>query len=175
MLTSQNGWPVLESTSPKLHAWVLPAHNGQVSVRLRNGSAGFLLAHNALRFAEYVEGLAQPVLDDWGYAVRPVRGQTTGYSNHAAGCAIDLNATRHPLGKADTFTAEQVKAIRHTLTKYAGCVRWGGNYTGRKDEMHFEVVATLAECEKTARALLDSSRGKRLLDANPGQREVILS
>ena len=74
MQTSQNGWPVLASTSPKLHTWVIPARTGYVRLRLRNGSAGFLLAHFLLWFAETIEPLKGRVLDDWGWApLRPIR------------------------------------------------------------------------------------------------------
>lgn len=172
--TSQNGWPGLASNSRLLHTWTIPGQSGTTRLRMRNGSAGFLLAHLALWFDAKVEDLVEDVLDDWAYAYRPVRGYAT-LSNHASGTAIDLNATDHPLGAVGTFTKTEVAAIQRRLALYKGCIRWGGNYGGRKDEMHFEIDATLGECEKVARALLDTPRGKRILAANPGQRAVILS
>lgn len=174
MATSQNGWPVLTADSLKLHTWTIPARNGAFKLRLRNGSAGFLLAHFALWFAEVIEPVAGKVLDDWGYALRPVRGQTTGYSNHAAGCAADLNSTEHPLGVAGTFDRSQVAAI-HKRIYWLGALRWGGDYQRRKDEMHFEIVQDLAFCERRARRLCATPRGLRILRANPGQRAVIFS
>jgi hypothetical protein len=173
--TAQNGWPALDQSSPLLHTWVIPAKNGTSRIRLRNGSAGFLLAHYLLWYAEAVEPLVGPVLDDWGYAYRMVRGSETDLSNHCAGCAADTNATRHPLGKVGTFTAAQDAAIRKRLRIYSGSLRWGGDYLGRKDEMHVEVIGTLEAAEKVARRLMSTPRGKRVLAANPGQREVILS
>lgn len=175
MLTSQNGWPVLPTNSPKLHTWVIPARNGQFTLRLRNGSAGFVLAHLALWFAEVIEPVAGKVLDDWGYALRPVRGQTNGYSNHAAGCAEDLNSLEHQLGQSATFTTKQYAAIRARLRWMRGVIRWGGDYNGRKDEMHFEVVQSLEATEREARRLMLTWRGQRILKANPGQKAVILS
>ena len=65
--------------------------------------------------------------------------------------------------------------IRRRLNLYHGAIRWGGDYQNRRDSMHFEINAPLARCEQVARRLLDSPRGKRLLAANPGQKEVILS
>ena len=175
MLMSQNGWPALDSTSTRLHTWIIPARTGSLRLRVREGSAGFLLAHFALWFAETIEPLRGKVADDWGYASRPIRGQATGLSNHAAGCAIDLNATRHALGKRGTFGRTKAARIVARLALYKGCLRWGGQYTRRADEMHFEVVQSLASCETVARRLMSTPRGQRLLLANPSQKAVILS
>lgn len=175
MSTSQNGWPAVASTSSLLTTWVIPGQSGDTRLRMRRGSAGFLLAHLALWFDGKVEDLVEPLLDDWAYAYRPVRGYSSTLSNHSSGTAIDLNATDHPLGSTATFDADERRAIVNRVDFYAGCIRWGGTYQGRKDEMHFEIDADLAACEKRARALLDSPRGKRLLKANPGQRAVVLS
>jgi hypothetical protein len=54
-------------------------------------------------------------------------------------------------------------------------IRWGGDYEGRKDEMHFEINRSLSICEKLARQLTRTPRGKKILEANPGQREIIFS
>ncbi|GAW50627.1 MULTISPECIES: M15 family metallopeptidase [unclassified Nocardioides] len=175
MATSQNGWPALAADSTLLHTWVIQGKSGTTRIRMRGGSAGFLLAHCALWFDGKVEDLVEHVLDDWGYAYRPVRGYETTLSNHSSGTAIDLNATDHPLGAAGTFTPAECAAIRQRLNLYKGTIRWGGDYQGRKDSMHFEIDAPLAVAEKVARGLLDTPRGKRLLKANPGQRAVILS
>jgi len=184
MATSQNGWPALSGGSSLLHRWDVPAHTGSREFTLRNGSAGFLLCHFLLWYAERIEPLAGGVFDDWGYAFREVRGSATDLSNHASGTAADANATRHPLGVVGTFLfrvkfkTKRITAaarIRIRLRLYRGAIRWGGDYNGRKDEMHFEINAGLSKCERVAKRLMDTPRGKRLLDANPGQRKVILS
>lgn len=175
MATSQNGWPALESGSHLLHQWVIPAKSGTARITLRNGSAGFLLSHMLLWFDAAVEPLTGGQLDDWGYAYRPIRGQSSGLSNHAAGCAVDANATKHPLGVDNTFAPLQVAKIRGRLLLYGGVIRWGGDYSGRKDEMHFEINKPLADAEAVARRLLNSPRGRHLLAANPDQKAVILS
>ena len=122
----------------------------QVRVTVRNGPAGDLLLYAASRWDAEVEDIdnTRGGLDDWGYAERPIRGSTTVLSNHASGTAVDLNATRHPLGTAPraTFTAEQITAIRRILVDCGGALRWGGDYQGRKDPMHLEVVATEQRC-----------------------------
>lgn len=86
-----------------------------------------------------VEKLEGKTLDDWGYAYRAIRGQEDAgnLSNHASGTAVDLNATKHPLGKRNTFTDEQEIKIQALAAKYG--LRWGGDYKNRADEMHFEI------------------------------------
>ena len=170
--TSQNGWPALASDSNLLHSWVLP---DGTRLRLRNGSGGFLLIHLALWFDRRIENLEEPVLDDWGYAYRPIRGYESGLSNHSSGTAEDLNATDHPLGAEHTFKPAEVEAIRRRLRIYDGCIRWGGDYSGRKDAMHFELNRPLADCERVARKLLNTMRGEQILKLNRGQKAVILS
>ena len=101
---------------------------------------GKLLAAFAAEFHATVEPIDKGTLDDWGYAYRPVRGETTGLSNHASGTAIDINASKHPLGKANTFTGPQEVILQALVKKYG--LRWGGNYKTRKDDMHFEVIET---------------------------------
>jgi hypothetical protein len=173
MSVSQNGWPVLASSSSLLHKWVIPG-TGRHFV-LRNGSAGFLLAHYILWHHERVEAISGGVWDEWGYAYRPIRGQSSGYSNHASGTAADVNATHYPLGLV-LMTATRAARIRVRLRRVLkGTIRWGGDYLNRKDQMHFEVNAPLSTCEALARQLMDTPRGRRILEANPGQRQVILS
>lgn len=175
MSTSQNDWPVLENGSPLIHTWKVPAKTGQFTIRLRNGSAGFLLVHFLLWFAEVIEKVLGPQLDDWGHAVRPVRGQTRGYSNHASGTAYDVNALKHPLGKRGTYARWQYAKLRARLILYRGCIRLGAFYSGRPDEMHGEIDKPLETVEKVARLLTKTPRGKRILAANPGQLAVINS
>lgn len=182
MPTSQNGFPVLVSTSKLLHTWEIPGVDADL--RLRQGSVGFNLVFLASLFdkrVEDVDGNYVGGLDDWAYAYRPVRGYST-WSNHASGSAIDLNATDHPLGKAGTFTDREVMVIHRILRNRflpkgatIPVIRWGGDYRNRKDEMHFEAALGMAFQEQIARKLMKTPRGKLILDANPGQAKVILS
>lgn len=173
MAKSQNDWLALEAGSPLLHKWVIPTNKGNVELYLRNGSAGFVLVHDALWYAENIEPLVGPVKDDWGWFYRPIRGETAGLSNHASGTAMDLNATKHVLGKVGTLA--RAARLRVHLLYYRGVIRWGGDYHGRKDEMHHEINKDMAATEALARRLMKTPRGKRILKANPGQRRVILS
>lgn len=175
MAISQNGWPVYTSSAASgLRTWVIPGTDRRIT--LRDGSAGFLLVHLILWFHERIEKISGGVWDEWGYAYRPVRGRTAGFSNHASGTAVDVNATKHPLGARGTFKRWQVVKIRARLKLvYLGRIRWGGDYVNRADEMHWEINVPLAQCERRARRLADSPRGKRILAANPGARAVIFS
>jgi len=113
-------------------------------------SVGLLLAGFAAEFHELIEPLDEGGLDDWGYCYRMVRGDATNLSCHSSGTAIDLNSTRHPLGKSGTFPAEKVPMIQALAKKYG--LKWGGDFRNRKDEMHFEVEATPIK----AKALISS-------------------
>lgn len=174
MALSQNGWPVLATDSAYLHRWTIPTAKGAVHVTLRRGSAGFLLCHMALWLNDVVEPLVGGTADEWGYAYRTVRGSTTVWSNHASGTALDLNAVQHPIGVAGTFTRTEATSIRTRLKVYGGALAWGGDYTTRPDEMHFELARPLVEAQLVARSLLDTPRGKVIIGANPLQKALIL-
>lgn len=145
MATSQNGYTA--NDEGLLQTWTIPGTTRRV--RLRVGAPGGLLVHLAAWFHQHVEPIDTGELDDWGYASRPIRGSATELSNHASGTALDLNATKHPLGERGTFTSAQAAAIRAQLLQYDGCIRWGGDYTKRADEMHFEIVRSPADCAFT--------------------------
>ena len=164
-MNSQNGWPVLEARHT--YKWVIPEVGRHLV--LAPGPAGFLLAHLALWFHEQLQPLDGGVWDDWGYAVRMVRGSSSTVSNHSSGTAVDLNATKHPLGVRNTFTLDQEREIRARLAgRYAKAIRWGGDYQSRADEMHFEIVGSTADVLALARTLRNSPRGRRVGSANSG-------
>lgn len=66
------------------------------------------------------------------YNPRKVRGSATKWSNHAFGAAIDLDAEANGLGTKGDMPEWVVAAFKHQGA------RWGGDYRGRKDPMHFE-------------------------------------
>ncbi len=70
---------------------------------------------------------------DGCYADRSVRGDAGKRSMHAYGAAIDLDAADNPLGAQ---LGKMPKAVVD-IFKAEGW-RWGGDYQGRKDWMHFE-------------------------------------
>jgi len=143
MVNSQNGYPANDATL--VSSRLVPGTTRKLTVR--KGPAGDLLLWVAAQFDKLVEDIEQGILDDWGYAPREIRGSTQ-ISNHASGTAIDLNATSHPLATDPpaNFSKAKIDAIHGITGRTQGCVRWGGDYTGRKDGMHFEIVASEARC-----------------------------
>jgi hypothetical protein len=105
----------------------------------------------AAEFDKRVEDIdnARGTVDDGAWNYRTISGSTQ-YSNHASATAIDLNWTKHPLGSYGTFTAQQVQIIHQILAECSWAVRWGGDYSGRKDEMHFEINTDWAGCQRAS-------------------------
>lgn len=179
MATSQNGYVVLDDDTtgklPRLRLWQIPTVDRRL--KLRDGAAGFMLVHFALWFDQTIERLdAKEQYDDWGWASRPIRGSST-ISNHASGTAMDLNATKHPMGvkTSATFSSGEIHKIHRRLEFYNSCIFWGGDYQNRPDAMHFELDRDMPPVERRARALTQSGRGKAICEANPGARAIIFS
>lgn len=149
MVNSQNGWP---ASADRAEIDVQPFAVDSVSFPggVRAGSVAAVLGHVAREFHARVEPLTEGWC--WGHNYRPVPGSSV-VSNHGSGTAIDVNAPRHPLGESGTFSAPQKRAIRAILKQVGGVVRWGGDYTGRKDEMHFEIDADQAAVDRVAATL----------------------
>lgn len=167
MTVSQNGWEVL-ATAPA----AIGVPGTPVRLRVRDGDVATVLGEVARRFHLEVEPLTYavpeaPGYDDWGWAVRNVRGSSTSISNHASGTAIDLNATRHPRGVRGTFTRRQIRAVRAILADLVDgrtrqpVVRWGEDYTTTVDGMHFEINGDVAAVARVAARLRATPKPKR--------------
>ncbi len=128
------GWPSCQSSK------MTTIHPCGLALSVRR-EAATVLDYLVRRFDAEVEDV-NAGHDDWGFACRAIRGSSPPRpSNHSWGLAVDLNSTQHPLSTAGTFTSGQVLAI-HLMTHEMRWVRWGGDYTHRKDEMHFELLGT---------------------------------
>lgn len=150
-ISSTNGWPASKDKA-KIGVKSFAVPGTTLKLQCAESVAPLLIGF-AAEFHELIENIDGGSLDDWGYCFRDVRGVTGKLSNHSSGTAIDLNATKHPLGKVGTFPNEKVPMIRALAKKYG--LIWGGDYRNRKDEMHFEialppakVVALIAKLEK---------------------------
>ena len=143
-LTSYNGYPASKDPN-EIDIKSYPVTGTDLRLRCAE-SVGPLLAAFAAEFHTLIEPIDKGTLDDWGYAFRMVRGSTDRLSCHSSGTAIDLNATKHPLGKYDTFAAEKVPMIRALAKKYG--LKWGGDFKSRPDDMHFEVTITPAKAKE---------------------------
>jgi hypothetical protein len=142
MSLSQNGWPAIaDYGNPQLLSNpTVPGTDVRLLGGVRVGPAGAVLIQFASNFHHQVEPLVQGQ-GCWGFQPRAIAGSAT-LSNHASGTAIDLNSARHPMGRAGTFTLAQRAAIRALLETYKGLIRWGGDFAGRPDDMHFEIRGT---------------------------------
>jgi hypothetical protein len=149
MLTSYNGWPASKDQA-EIGVKPFPIKGTAIKIRCAK-DAGPLLAAFAAEFHALIEPIDEGKLDDWAYAFRMVRGTTDKLSNHSSGTAIDLNATKHALGKVGTFDEAKVPMIRALAKKYG--LTWGGDYRNRKDEMHFEIAITKEKAIALAKKL----------------------
>jgi hypothetical protein len=151
MTTIINGFTVLPYGSAALGTYLVPGTGVRLSVRREVAP---LLIGLALDYHHTVEPLHPGWC--WGHNPRKIAGSTS-WSLHAPGIAVDLNAPHHPMGRRGTFTTAQRAAITRLLAKYTHrgtrLVRWGGTYTSRPDEMHFELIAPRAVCLAAVAAL----------------------
>ena len=146
MATSQNGWSVFFSPPTGTLKWI--------TGRIRPGDVQTIFDYLCVRLNEIEENRPEW---SWGWAVRAVRGQTSGYSNHASATSIDYNAPAHPLGVSGTWSHAEKEKINNLLSDMNGVVRWGENYSGRKDGMHFEINKGMVATKLLARKI---RRGK---------------
>lgn len=146
MALSQNGW--VAKNYQLMNTVVVPTANVRVTVR--KGDVTTVLLWLLEQYHKRVEPLRQK--DTGGYNPRSIVGNHT-LSNHASGTAVDTNWNDHVLGKSGTFTNKQEQEIDEILNYLEGVVRWGGNYSGRKDEMHFEIVGSPTAVARVARKI----------------------
>jgi hypothetical protein len=84
----------------------------------------------------------------WGYACRKIAGSSS-WSNHAWALAVDLNAPKNPM---TSRLVTDMPSWMPALWKSYG-FRWGGDYRGKKDAMHYEFMGSVAEAKaQTERA-----------------------
>jgi hypothetical protein len=154
MAKSQNGWTVDESGALQDRSLIegVKFPNG-----VRAGDVAVIFGYLVGRLHREVERVIPGAC--WGWFVKTIEGSTV-VSNHASGTAIDYNATRHPIGVRNTFSSKQQARIRAILVDLDGVVRWGGDYTGRPDDMHFEIVKGAA----AVKALASKLRGDLPVD-----------
>lgn len=68
------------------------------------------------------------------YNVRKIAGSDN-WSNHSWACAADFSPATNGFNMTSTLSTIVVDAFKHQG------FRWGGDYVGRKDAMHFEAVS----------------------------------
>ena len=92
-------------------------------------------------------------LDDWSYNCRKISGSNT-WSNHAWGLAVDINSLTNPM--KSPLTTDMPSWVRNEadlMARYG--LRWGGEYSGTPDPMHFEFMLTPADADRISATLGD--------------------
>ena len=79
---------------------------------------------------------AAPRASAGGYNYRKIAG-TNSWSNHAWANAADFNPATNPYKAGPLVTDFVPNKVRADAADL--CMRWGGDYSGKKDAMHFEV------------------------------------
>lgn len=164
MVTSQNGWVAGSKAVCNIKPLMVGKINAAAPGVAHHDHAAMVLAYVAWQFHHRVERLHQGW--NWGWFYRAVRGALD-LSNHASGTAIDLNAPYHPLGTdpGAHFSQKQIDTIHDILAELDNVVRWGGDYQGRKDPMHFELNASVASVNAVGQRIYDNGGIKvKLLD-----------
>ncbi len=154
MATSYNGWPASRYPSAiGINAnWAPLGHRFPAGIKGGDVETVFThLVHQLHNRVEPIQWYAPG--DEWGYNYRVNVNNPSSLSCHASGTAIDYNATRHPNGRRGTFTSAQVRAIREIQGELGGVIKWGGDFGGTPDEMHFEINASAAKVAEVARRL----------------------
>lgn len=163
-MKSQNGWPVVGSGAcdeGPFGGVTFP--NG-----ILRGDVATIARWQIARYQATVEPLIKGSC--WGWLVKEIKGSDE-ISNHASATAWDINARKYPLGAEpyDVMSPAKIAACRAIIRAAGGVLRWGGDYTGRKDVMHWEVVGTPAEATAFARKI----RNEEALMDNPWDDKVI--
>ena len=108
---------------------------------------------------------APPLNSSGGYVKRYIKGTTT-WSNHSWGLAVDYNAATNPYAYGGTtdFKPDEVRKLLKQLKH----MRWGYDYTGKKDAMHFEWIGSRQKAAEVTEELKKSgsvTSGAKVLEA----------
>lgn len=160
MTTSQNGWPVVARSKVDEGTYA----GARFPNGILAGDVAVIARWHLARYAATVEPLVPGTC--WGWFVKPIEGSST-ISNHASGTAWDVNADQHPMGQpaAANMTRREILACRDLVAAADGVLRWGGDYTGRPDPMHWEIVGTPKQAAALAAKIKKASTSVALTPA----------
>ena len=152
--TTINGWPVIANgNSPMLKLFTIPGTKRKM--RLRKDVGPYLVAF-ASEYHKLIAPIDEGTFDDWAWSPLRDGRASSRVSDHCAGVAIDLNATKEgSQSKSNTFWVRHpVKAARmRTLLRKYRLLEWGGDYKRFWDPMHLvikrpDVKAVQAEMKR---------------------------
>jgi hypothetical protein len=165
MTTTIHGWPAIESsTDPRLVLLPIPGCPSR-KMRLRSDVAGYLLAF-ASEYHQLIAPLDRGTFDDWSWAPMRKGRASSAISDHCAGVAMDLNATREGSQGASSLTWWRNPVKRARLAKLRRrypLLEWGGDYKHFRDPMHWTFlhgVSAMTVKQAMARSGI-TDRGRR--------------
>lgn len=162
MALTIHGWPILEHGSKNLVTLPIPGVPDR-KMTLRKDTAGYLLAF-ASEYHKKIAPLNKGTFDDWSWAPFRMGRASTHPSDHCAGMAIDLNATREGSQGSGSLTFWRNPVVRTKLAllrrKYK-LLEWGGDYRTFRDPMHwtFKYGVTIGEIRAEMKRLGIDDRG----------------
>lgn len=113
-------------------------------------------------------------LDDWSYNCRHISNDPSKpWSNHAWGLAVDINSLTNPMTSPLTTDMPGWVRDEQKLMDTWG-LRWGGEYSGTPDPMHYEFMLTPADADRIS-ASLDGGEWWEVGAIPPAQVDQIVS
>ena len=110
MATTIHGWPVIENADdPRLRLFDIPGVPGR-TMRLRKDIGPYLVAF-ASRYHERIAPLNVGTWDDWAWSPPRLGRASSSISDHCAGVAIDLNATKEGAQNRDNWLSFWKKPV----------------------------------------------------------------
>jgi hypothetical protein len=134
---------------------------------LRKDIGPYLVAFTA-EYHKRIAPIDVGTFDDWSWCPPRTGNASSQVSDHCAGVAIDLNATREGSEGAGSlkFWANPVKRARlNALRKEFSLLEWGGDYSAKnRDPMHwtFSYGVKAPEVLAAMKRLRIGSDGKRI-------------
>lgn len=152
-----HGWPVITNANDaRLALFPVPGVPSR-KLRLRKDVGPYLVAF-AAEYHKVIAPLDGGTFDDWSWSpLRPGRASSKP-SDHCAGVAIDLNATREGSQGASSLTwwANPIRRAKLArLRKRFTLLEWGGDYKHFRDPMHwtFAYGVSTADIERHMRRM----------------------
>lgn len=97
---------------------------------------------------------SDPSYGCWGFSCRAISGSTTP-SNHSWGLAVDINAPSNPY--TSPLKTDMPGWMPDLWNAYG--FRWGGDYSGAKDAMHYEFMGSVADAAAHTRNAANNNLG----------------
>lgn len=150
MLT-ENGWPQIPANV--LDKSGIPGLKADFRIETAPGDVSTLLRAWILWYDRNVEDVEfnyqNGARDEWGWSAT----NSVWNSNHLSGTAVDINATRWPMGRRN-MPQDLVDRVQRGLVLFEGTIFWGRVWNN-PDEMHYQIAGTPASIAPLAQRIRD--------------------